>query len=159
MWGQTDVSFHDPMQGGLGDCWIIAASSVVAQDPIRIKNIFEVDSLNYAGVYAVTLHLMGVPVTITIDDYLPFINKGRDFLLYARNGPDGALWMPILEKAAAKLYGNYEVMVGGHMGPAISTLTGAPYFRVTNADMGTDELWEFIDKSMKDKFMITCQSF
>ena len=147
------------MQGSLGDCWIIASSSVVAQDPVRIKKIFEVESLNYAGVYAVTLHLMGVPVTITIDDYLPFINKGRDFLLYARNGPDGALWMPILEKAAAKLYGNYEVMVGGNMGPAISMLTGAPYFEVIHDKKSSDKLWDFIDKSMKDKFMITCQSF
>jgi len=83
MWGETDISFHDPMQGSLGDCWIIASSSVVAQDPVRIKKIFEVESLNYAGVYAVNLHLMGIPVTITIDDYLPFKNQEQDYLLYA----------------------------------------------------------------------------
>jgi len=45
------------------------------------------------------------------------------------------------------------------MGPAISMLTGAPYFSVTNTDKSSDDLWDFIDKSMKDKFMITCQSF
>ena len=88
--------------------------------------------MNSAGAYAVNLHLMGIPVTVTIDDSLPFW-KGSTGLVYAQAGPDGALWMPILEKAAAKLYGNYEVMVGGWMGPAISVLTGSPYFDVVNS--------------------------
>ena len=46
--------------------------------------------------------------------------------------------MPILEKAAAKLFGNYEMMVGGWMGPAIQTLTGAPYFDIDHSDIGVD---------------------
>lgn len=30
MWGGDGLTFEDPTQGGLGDCWMIAASSVVA---------------------------------------------------------------------------------------------------------------------------------
>ena len=97
---------------------MIAASSVTAQNPDRIKEIFHIESLNSAGVYSLDLFIMGIPVTVTIDDYLPFW-KNTNALLYAQVGPDHSLWMPILEKAAAKLYGNYEVMVGGWMGPAI----------------------------------------
>ena len=97
---------------------MIAASSVTAQNPDRIKEIFEVEDLNYAGVYAVKLYIMGIPVTVTIDDYLPF-RKYTDSLLYSKIGPDNALWMPILEKAAAKLYGNYEFLEGGNIGPAV----------------------------------------
>ena len=118
VWGSEGVSFEDPTQGDIGDCWMIAASSVTAQDPERIKEVFLIENLNTAGVYAVKLHMMGIPVTVVVDDYLPFWNNTED-LIYGKEGPDNSLWMPILEKAAAKLFGNYEVMVGGWMGPAI----------------------------------------
>ena len=137
---------------------MIAASSVTAQDPDRIKKIFHVESLNSAGVYALDLFVMGIPVTVTVDDYLLFRNYTTNGLRYAQLGPDYSLWMPILEKAAAKLYGNYEVMVGGWMGPAIQMLTGAPYFDFSNYNMGVDELWNFIDNQLKRGFMVTCAS-
>lgn len=33
--------------------------------------------------------------------------------MFAKESEDGALWVPILEKAVAKLYGNYERLIGG----------------------------------------------
>ena len=138
LWGFDGITFDDPEQGFIGDCWMIAASSVTAQDPDRIKKIFHVESLNSAGVYALDLFVMGIPVTVTVDDYLLFPLHAGTALRYAKVGPDKSLWMPILEKAAAKLYGNYEVMVGGWMGPAIQMLTGAPYFDFKNEYMGVD---------------------
>ena len=72
LWGSEGITFEDPNQGAIGDCWMIAASSVTAQDPDRIKKIFHVESLNSAGVYALDLFVMGIPVTVTVDDYLLF---------------------------------------------------------------------------------------
>ena len=118
MWGSNGIEFTDPDQGSLGDCWIVAAASSVAQTPERIRKLFVTDELNNAGVYSVTLYMMGIPVTVTVDDYLPF-ESGTSDLVYASASSDKALWMPILEKAAAKLYGNYEMLSGGMMGPAI----------------------------------------
>lgn len=64
--------------------------------------------------------MLGIPVTVTVDDYLPFREEPwYSTLLYARISSDNALWMPILEKAGAKLFGSYEILVGGNMGPAI----------------------------------------
>ena len=118
MWGSKGISFADPMQGQMGNCWLIAAASVSAQEPERIKEIFEIEHLNEAGVYAVQLYIMGIPVTVTVDDYLPF-HKNTDSLIYSSEGPDNALWMPILEKASAKAYGSYEFLEGGHIGAAV----------------------------------------
>ena len=81
MWGSTEISLEDPTFGYLGDCWIIAPSSVVEQDPERIKKIFFIKGLNSAGVYAVQLHIMGIPVTVTIDDYLHFWYESVDGLV------------------------------------------------------------------------------
>ena len=125
LWGKCGISFADPIQGELGDCWFVAAASVAALNPERIKNIFLTEELNTAGVYALRLYIMGMPVTVTVDDYLPF-QKNTNTLWASRVGPDKSLWMPILEKASAELYGNYELMEGGAMGPAWSMLTGAP---------------------------------
>ena len=119
MWGSNGIEFTDPNQGAIGDCWIIAAASCVAQEPERIKKLFLIDHLNDAGVYAVQLYVMGIPVTVTVDEYLPFYYPDDDYMIYGRKSNDGALWMPILEKAAAKLFGNYEMLSGGWMGPAI----------------------------------------
>ena len=62
---------------------------------------------------------MGIPVTVTVDDHILTFSENWDNPVYARPASDGAMWMPILEKAAAKLYGNFEMISGGWMGPAI----------------------------------------
>lgn len=157
MWGSNGIELIDPNQGYIGDCWIVAAASCVAQTPERIRKLFVTDDLNNAGVYTVTLYLMGIPVTVTVDDYLPFW-AGSNNLTYASASSDGALWMPILEKAAAKLYGNYEMLVGGWMGPAIQTLTGSPFFDVYHSEMSVDELWDWINVKMEEEWMITAGS-
>ena len=99
----------------------------MSANPDRIKKIFQIEEKNSAGIYAVNLFVMGMPVTVTVDDFMVF-NEGMDALEYAGPGVDGSLWGAILEKAAAKLYGNYEMLQGGWMGPAVHMLTGAPYF-------------------------------
>lgn len=145
LFGQTDISVHDPIQGKLGNCWIHAAASVVALDPQRIKDIFLTDTLNTAGVYSLNMYMMGIPTTVTVDDFLP---ASGNYPIFADGNWDGALWMPILEKAAAKLYGNYMMLEGGWMGPAVQALTGAPYFVKYHGDYTADELWE----DLNDKF-------
>ncbi len=118
LWGRDNVSFEDPNQGNLGDCWIVAAASCVAKNPERIKKIFLTEGLNTAGVYALQLYVMGIPVTVTVDDHILNWSESAN-PTYASKAEDGAMWMPILEKAAAKLYGNYEMLSGGWMGPVI----------------------------------------
>ena len=159
LWGSTEISPKDSLQGYLGDCWIHTAASAVALDPARVKKIFLTQHLNSAGVYALQMYMMGIPVTVTVDEFLPFYYRSVNGLIYGKAGVDGALWMPILEKAAAKLFGNYEMLSGGWMGPAIQTLTGAPYFDTNHVDVGIDELWDYIDSNLANNWMVTAASF
>ena len=64
-------------------------------------------------------YVLGIPVTVTIDDYLSFTSNSLANLQYGEQGKDGAMWMPILEKAAAKFYGNFEMLSGGMVGPTV----------------------------------------
>ena len=55
--------------------------------------------------------------------------------VFAKVSPDGALWGPLIEKAFAKLNGNYEAIVGGDPRSSIETLTGAPAEDYTHDDL------------------------
>ena len=102
--------------------------------------------------------MMGIPVTVTVDEFLPFNDADEEGLEYGDASPDKALWMPILEKAAAKLYGNYEMLSGGYMGPAVQSLTGAPYYDMYHEDYGVDEIWQNIKDSLDKDWMVTSAS-
>ena len=103
---------------------------------------------------------MGMPVTVTVDDYLVFDN-GYNSLEFAGLGNDGSLWGPILEKAAAKLYGNYEMLQGGWMGPAVHMLTGAPYFETWHegdSDEEAEKMWRYVKDKLDENWMVTTAS-
>jgi len=159
LWGSTEISPRDTLQGYLGDCWILSAASAIAIDPEKIKKLFLTDHLNSAGVYALNMYVMGVPVTVTVDEYLPFFYNDPTALVYAKAAVDGALWMPILEKAAAKLFGNYEMLSGGMMGPAIQTLTGSPFFNTWHDEISVDALWDLMDSRFAKGWMVTAGSY
>ena len=72
LWGWDGIQPSDAVQGYLGDCWFIAAAAAVAQDPQRIRNVFEIPVLNKSGIYAMNMFIMGVPITVVIDDKLGF---------------------------------------------------------------------------------------
>jgi hypothetical protein len=70
-----------------------------------MKNVFLTQNFNRAGIQAVQLYVRGLPTVIVIDDYIPFYNGN---FLFNSKPPSGDLWGVVLEKAYAKLNGNYQ---------------------------------------------------
>jgi hypothetical protein len=58
------------------------------------------------GIFAINLFIRGRPMVVTLDDYLPFYN-GK-LIFGAKSSANGNLWASLLEKAFAKITGNYE---------------------------------------------------
>jgi len=79
-------------------------------DPQRAKNMFVNTAYPKEGLLAVKFFVKGKPEIITIDDYLPFY-YGNPF--FSKRADDGDFWVSFLEKAFAKLNGNYEAIGGG----------------------------------------------
>jgi hypothetical protein len=50
--------------------------------------------------------------------------KGGKTLYFAKSGRAGETWVPLIEKAYAKLHGNYSHLLGGQECDAIEDLTG-----------------------------------
>ena len=95
MWGHDNVGHNDPVQGHIGDCWLVATASSIAEDPERLKEIFKVQEINNVGVCALKMFLLGTPITVTIDDYLPFDIDHPYMLLYSMISFDKGIWFPL----------------------------------------------------------------
>ena len=91
---------------------MMASIGAISGMPKHVKEAFLVEEKTQVGVYAVKMYLLGSPITVTLDDFIP-IDMYYDSTLYATVSEDGAIWSPILEKAMAKYLGNYEAMNGG----------------------------------------------
>lgn len=65
----------------------------------------------------------GVWQTVTVDDYFPCYANGGPIFSKAHGNE---LWVLLLEKAYAKLHGNYYTLRGGYASEGMMDLTGCP---------------------------------
>ena len=131
----------------------MAGASAVAEVPGRIERIFlnNSNALSKTGIYGINIYALGVPLTILIDDYLP-VKEFNDNLFFGKAGKDDSVWGSLLEKAFAKLHGNYDHIEGGNPVKSARTITGAPYTMHFNysgqyfgyPNLNVDELWELL---------------
>lgn len=165
MWGENNIEPDDSIQGQLGNCWLHVAGISIAEQPDRIRDLFLVDEKNSAGVYAATMYLLGMPITVVIDDYLPLEDTWEGLNpVYGEIGDDKALWGPILEKAFAKYLGQYEAIDAGIGAYGIEVMTGSPFTRFWHDEaMDNEEIYEDLWKALVDsdakRTMITSASY
>lgn len=135
LWGSDGITPADVRQGGLGDCWFLAAASAIAEVPHRMEKIFlnDQNELKANGIYGVNMYTLGVPNTMIVDDLIPLRQNsdgsagGTVFTHWGgESGARNAAWMPILEKVFAKYHGNYAHLSGGWMDAAVRSLWGSP---------------------------------
>lgn len=157
LYGADGVHFDDVNQGGIGNCWFIAACAAVAQIPGQVESLFlqSENQISPNGIYAVNFYSLGVPQTVIVDDY--FATNGNGKLRFAgiadneMRQDDGSLWVPIVEKAYAKYLGNYKHMSVGAPPNAIRSMNGGPSSYKKHNNSTGEELWdiELFSKSIK----------
>ena len=148
---------EDVVQGSLGVCWFVSALSLVAaQREDLVSALFHPRPLHDAltaagergastnaprllplspsGMYAVRLCIDGLWRWIVVDDVIPA--SGFDGSPAFSSARRRQLWVPIVEKAAAKAVGSYAGLVSGTTAEGLRLLTGAPVssFQVQTAE-------------------------
>ena len=110
----------------------------------RIKSLFVTKEVNPAGIYVVNFIINGENKTVTIDDYFPYDTNIQGPAFSQTKGNE--LWVLILEKAWAKLNGNYENTISGLTQDALSFLLPAPSYVIDHkfTKLDDDKIWQMM---------------
>ncbi|KAF9552247.1 cysteine proteinase [Agrocybe pediades] len=169
---------HNIVQGELTDCWFLSALATVSTAPKLIEKLC-VHRDEQVGVYGFIFFRDNAWVTVIIDDLLytrvpkfeelnlteqelyhhdkekfnKIARKGGKTLYFAKSGTDEETWVPLIEKAYAKLHGNYASIQSGKECDGIEDLTGGVSTVLLSKDiLDTDKFWdEELARANKDR--------
>ncbi|KAJ7693200.1 hypothetical protein B0H17DRAFT_1010276 [Mycena rosella] len=161
------ASSNDIAQGALGDCWFLSALATLASANGLVEK-FCVARDEQVGIYGFIFYKDDHWVHVIIDDllytsipkfeelngaekslyhndkelYNKSARKGSHTLYFARSGTDGETWVPLIEKAYAKLHGDYASLSGGYACEAVEDLTGGVSSYIQTKDiLDIDKFW------------------
>ena len=160
---------HTDVQQGVGsDCWWLAAISTIAHRKDLMDRIC-VARDEECGVYGFVFQRDGEWISTVVDDNLYLssedfrernpevfdpdgskaakfrdINqKGSEALFFSRCTEQNETWLPLMEKAYAKVHGDYEAIDGGYVGDGVEDMTGGVTSTIaTNKVLRKDRLWK-----------------
>jgi Calpain family cysteine protease len=137
----------DPEQGTLGDCYLIASLSAIAQsDPDRIRRMVA-DLGN--GRYRVRFWVAqreGSEQTLTFSHHDEFVTAAFPAAGFGAPSYGGApqqreIWVSLVERAYAQWHGGYaQIGAGGNPGDTMSELTGVASQRLWSSQLDADAL-------------------
>ncbi|CAG8730529.1 14155_t:CDS:2, partial [Cetraspora pellucida] len=148
-------------QGGLGDCWFLAALAAIEDFPRVIKSIAVArDEIN--GIYGFVFFIKNNWVGTIVDDYV-FVKQNGHYY-FSECTCRRETWASLLEKAYAKVYGGYEKLKGGHVGEAFENLSGQTRVVYNCSDILTsqtkkDALWESLLGRMNHHIGFGCETY
>ncbi|KAJ6461187.1 hypothetical protein C8R47DRAFT_1160099 [Mycena vitilis] len=172
------ASSNDIQQGALGDCWFLSAMATMSTSEGLVEK-FCVARDEEIGVYGFIFFKDDHWVHVIIDDllytaipkfeelssteknlyhndkelYNKSARKGSQTLYFARSGTDGETWVPLIEKAYAKLHGDYASLSGGYPSEGVEDLTGGVSSYIQGKDIfDVDKFWtDELTKANKDR--------
>jgi hypothetical protein len=100
----------DVEQGSLGNCWFLGALSILATRVGHLRRLAVFSDFEI-GLHVFLFFRNRTWIKVVIDDRLP-VTRG-DQLVFGRCKNPGEFWVPLIEKAYAKLIGRYDAMEGG----------------------------------------------
>lgn len=158
---------NDIVQGNLGDCWFCSALATMSTAKGLVEK-FCVARDEEVGVYGFIFFRDTQWVEVIVDDmlytsipkfeelsdqekqlyhydkrtYNQSARKGGRGLYFARSGTNGETWVPLIEKAYAKLHGSYLALHSGEDCEAIEDLTGGVASFISSKDiLDVDKFW------------------
>ncbi len=96
---------------------------MISERPRLLEHILLTKTVNKEGVYLVRICQNGLWQAIIVDDYFPCTKHKHLVFTQAKRRQ---LYVPLIEKACAKLLGSYANLTSGNMLEGLQLLTGAP---------------------------------
>jgi len=142
----------DPVQGGLGDCYYIAAlCSVAWSRPYAIINATSPYGSEESPLHQVSFYNSnGVKENVEVDEYCP-CSSSSQYLLYASSFDEGEIWPAVMEKAYVKWRTgnttqrpNFLQIEGGDPVEACRQLVGGTKTYKYTKDMTASQIYTFV---------------
>lgn len=124
-----DVDAGEICQGSLGDCYFLCALAACVRDMAIADDLID-EEFEDVGIYGVSFWVEGHWEMVWVDRNFPCYrparatHAGRWRLVFASCADPKEIWPLVIEKAYAKLHGNYEALTGGRIIEALCALTG-----------------------------------
>ena len=147
------INNEDIIQGGLGDCYFLSAVAALCKFPKMVEKLFYIKEKSQEHCYGCYYRISGIWKLVLIDDYFPCYGRyGKNFAFSSTNGNE--LWVVLLEKAWAKLNGNYAKAIGGEPHEVFDAITNAYSEKIKVESKNADLIWnKFIDAENKGFIM------
>ena len=144
---------EDIIQGGLGDCYFLSAIAALCKFPKMIEKLFYIKEKSQEHCYGCYYRISGIWKLVLIDDYFPCYGRyGKNFSFSSSNGNE--LWVVLLEKAWAKLNGNYAKTIGGEPHEVFDVITNSYSEKIRVDAKNADLIWnKFIEAENKGFIM------
>lgn len=119
-------------------------------------NLFLLKEKNEMNYFSVKMLYRGKWREIDIDDYVPFIFNAPAFSKSREN----ELWVVVLEKAWAKIYGSYKQIEAGFPEEPLHDLTGAPIKHIFLNTKGEkyEEQWAYLVSASLNEYAMVASS-
>lgn len=158
------VSPGDVEQGSLGDCWLLGALCTLSTKPDLLDRLFvNTEHMLTCGFVTCQFFKNGEWKQVIVDTRLPY-NGSYGAPIYAHCNDPNEVWLPLLEKAYAKLHHNYQALHGGSMVEALVDLTSETSEKYNLRDLETTrmiesgEFWELMLKYYRMGCLMGCSN-
>lgn len=157
------ASADDFTQGSIGNCWFVAACACIAEDHKLLKKVVPdiieqgwTKREQYCGIFHFKFWQCGQWIDVVVDDFLP-TRYGR--LIYLHSKTRNEFWSALLEKAYAKLFGDYESLTAGKAKDGMVDMTGGVGESLEVEDFRSEEqkkrLFKILRSSYEDKSLMS----
>ncbi|KAK6950230.1 hypothetical protein Daesc_008556 [Daldinia eschscholtzii] len=183
-----NISAGDVKQGSLGDCWLIASLSALANVEDGIKRMC-VEYDTRIGIYGFVFYRDGEWIYSIVDDklyltspcwdspsmqremlqqidreepekvYRKTYQTGSKALFFGQCKDQHETWVALVEKAYAKAHGDYGSLSGGWIGEGLEDLSGGVTTELLASDiLDVDAFWDDELSKVNQEFLFGCST-
>jgi calpain len=183
-----DAKATSVMQGLIGDCWFMSSLSLTATDDQLLrgtgsmtgkmaKAATEAGSADLRkgiypplfhvygklGIYCLKFYKDGLPRWVVTDSRVPR-PKFRSEVLFGSTRGYYETWVPLIEKAYAKLHHSYAGLVKGEISQGLADLTNGVPLKMTfkskdfKAPQDKDTVWSLICQHLRAGQLVGCSA-